>query len=62
MRVALELSATDDGRVEGTVFCSDDQNGLLFSGWLELLRLLEARVVPAAQADVSEHAGGRPER
>ena len=44
MHFALELFSAEDGRVEGSV---GDMGGgrATFSGWLELLRLLEAATV-----------------
>ncbi len=43
MRLVLELSATGDGRVEGWVEAAAGGGHVFFSGWLELLRLLEAK-------------------
>ncbi len=41
MRLVLELFPTADGRVEGWIAGADADRQLFFSGWLELLRLLE---------------------
>ena len=44
MRFAVELWPAAGGRVEGSVECDGTQGPVAFSGWLELLRLLEADV------------------
>ena len=43
----IELRQTPDDRVEGVVFPEGHEEGSAFSGWLELLSLLE----PPADAD-----------
>jgi hypothetical protein len=46
MRYVIELRRTADDRVEGVVLPEGGEVGSPFSGWLELLSLLE----PAADA------------
>jgi hypothetical protein len=46
MRYVVELRRTPDDRVEGVVLPEGCEVGSPFSGWLELLSLLE----PAAEA------------
>ena len=45
VRFVLELSPTADGRVEGSVGWDGVERSVRFSGWLELLRLLEGNVI-----------------
>ncbi len=48
MFLLLELVPTADGRVEGSVRSAPSDEPLAFSGWLELLRLLEAAITSPA--------------
>ena len=50
MRVVVELHRTEDDGVQGVVIADPDGTGVPhpFSGWLELLRLLEAFASPTA--------------
>jgi hypothetical protein len=41
MRYVIELRRTPDDRVEGVVLTEGHEVGAPFSGWLELLSLLE---------------------
>ncbi len=56
MNLALELFSADDGRVEGSVIYNPGGERVTFSGWLELLRLLEA----ALAASSAPPGGSRP--
>lgn len=47
MRFIVELAPAADGRVEGSLGCDGVEGVIRFSGWLELLRLLEVHAVPA---------------
>lgn len=51
-RFVVELHPTGTGRVEGVVIPEETGETQPFSGWLELLRLLE--VVAAHQGDLPE--------
>ena len=44
MHLAVELIAAEDGRVEGSVTSNGGREQATFSGWLELLRLLETAI------------------
>jgi hypothetical protein len=48
VRVVVELHRTEDDGVYGVVIAAPEETGLPqpFSGWLELLRLLEALASP----------------
>jgi hypothetical protein len=49
VRFVLELVPTSDGRVEGSVGRDGvEPTTVPFSGWLELLTLLETSVMPAS--------------
>jgi hypothetical protein len=50
MRVVVELHRTKDDTVHGVVIAASDGTGKPhpFTGWLELLRLLESFVSPEA--------------
>ena len=44
MHLDLELFSAEGGRIEGSVGSNAGGERVTFSGWLELLRLLEATV------------------
>ncbi len=48
VRFLVDLERDQDGRVSGSV-AADDQQPVPFSGWLELLRLLEDRADASPQ-------------
>lgn len=48
MRLGVELSQSEDGTVSGVVTRADE--AVPFSGWLELLELLEAALDPQERA------------
>jgi hypothetical protein len=51
MRVIVELHHTDDEGVHGAVIADDHSTNepRMFTGWLELLRLLEILAPPASE-------------
>jgi hypothetical protein len=48
VRILVDLERDPDGRVSGRI-AGDDQQPVTFSGWLELLRLLEDRADASPQ-------------
>ena len=52
MRFMIDVLHTEDDRVEGIVTREGDPTPVRFSGWLELMHLLE----PATHGDGSSHA------
>jgi hypothetical protein len=50
VRILVDLSSDPSGRVSGRVAVADEPSAP-FSGWLELLRLLEDRVHDQPQED-----------
>lgn len=46
-RFVVEIRPTDDGRVVGTVGRPGSADPVPFSGWMDLLRLLEPRTPDA---------------
>ena len=57
MRLVLELTQLERGRVEGVLAREENDERQRFSGWLELLRLLEA----AGDRPADQHpSGGHP--
>ena len=57
MRFVIDVVRTDDDRVEGLVTSEGRDHAVRFSGWLELLHLLEPPVDGGAG---SEGRRGRP--
>ena len=50
MRLIAEITKSSDGRLEGTIRCGEQDAPIPFAGVLELLRILEDEVPPAAAA------------
>jgi hypothetical protein len=46
VRLVIDLRRTDEHNVEGEVISEETNQAQRFSGWLELLRLLEAAAEP----------------
>ncbi len=51
MRIEIQLSRTHDDRVEGEVTGALGEQAQAFSGWLELLHLLDAAVPALTPTD-----------
>jgi len=59
MRLIAEITKSSDGRLEGTIRCGEQGAPTPFTGVLELLRILEDVVPPAAATarSTSGHGG-----
>lgn len=59
MRLIAEITKSSDGRLEGTIRCGEQAAPIPFAGVLELLRILEDVVPPAAATapSTSGHGG-----
>jgi hypothetical protein len=59
MRFVVDVRRTPDDRVEGVVVPEGAEAGLSFSGWMELLSLLEPprRAAESASAPARDRAG-----
>jgi hypothetical protein len=55
VRLLLEVHRSGGGSIAGSVTRQDTGDRWGFSGWLELLRLLEAAITPPER-----HGGGQP--
>ena len=61
VQLHLDIDQDEDGRVHGQV-AADQAEPVAFSGWLELLRLLEGAVAAPAVTDREPLDDGRDEQ
>ena len=62
VRFVVELASAAGGRVEGSIRRDEVRESVPFSGWLELLRLLEAHLVEAPQIATACGEGSFPSK